>query len=103
VYTFGLGVFGQLGHGVSSDERFPRRIEALVPAEEEGFESAGERIVQIACGSHHTLALGVSGTVWTWGSAEYGQQGGTNAYEDWATGTLPAHDQRHDTHHRTRD
>lgn len=85
VYTFGLGVFGQLGHGVSSDERFPRRVEALVPAEE-GVESAGERIVQIACGSHHTLALGVSGTVWTWGSAEYGQQGGTNAYEDWATG-----------------
>lgn len=38
--------------------------------------------------SHHTLALGVSGQVWTWGSAEYGQQGGTNAYQDWATGVL---------------
>lgn len=111
VYSFGLGVFGQLGHGVTRDERFPRRIESLVPSDN---GEAGERLVAVACGyvsdlnplfvcscssrqivlrscfcrSQHTLALGVSGTVWTWGSAEYGQQGGTNAYEDWATGTI---------------
>jgi len=49
VYTFGLGVFGQLGHGSTSDERYPRRVQPLVPTEsEEGTQ--GERIVQTSCG-----------------------------------------------------
>ncbi len=30
VFTFGLGVFGQLGHGELSDEMIPRRVEELV-------------------------------------------------------------------------
>ena len=30
IYTFGLGVFGQLGHGELRDELFPRRIDSLV-------------------------------------------------------------------------
>ncbi len=29
VYSWGLGVFGQLGHGVSSDAHRPTRIAAL--------------------------------------------------------------------------
>jgi hypothetical protein len=75
VYSWGLGVFGQLGLGSMRDSPRPRLVEAL----------AGVRMVAIACGSHHSLALDASGQVWTWGSSEYGQQGGNVAnYSDWS-------------------
>lgn len=47
MYSFGLGVFGQLGHGELFNETFPKRIEAV----------ADVKMVQLACGSHHSLAL----------------------------------------------
>ncbi len=49
VYTFGLGVFGQLGHVRTSDERRPRLVEALQLREQDGAR-IGDRIVQVACG-----------------------------------------------------
>lgn len=45
VYSWGLGVFGQLGHSRLSDEASPTLIQHL-----EGY-----RIVQVACGAHHSL------------------------------------------------
>lgn len=45
IYTYGLGVFGQLGHGIVKDERRPRLIESLSP------NHGGERMVQVMCDS----------------------------------------------------
>jgi alpha-tubulin suppressor-like RCC1 family protein len=57
--------------------RVPQRIEALV----------GMRIVSIACGLHHSLALTADGHLYSWGSSEYGQQGGAvGLAHDWASG-----------------
>ena len=47
VYSWGRGEDGQLGLGDTSDQHRPVLIEAL----------AERRIVQIACGSGHTVVL----------------------------------------------
>jgi len=76
-----LGVFGQLGHNECSDENMPKKIAFKHPTN----ESEAIRIVQIACGSHHSLALDSLGRVWSWGSSEYAQQFQSEAkyYDDW--------------------
>jgi RCC1 and BTB domain-containing protein len=69
-----LGVFGQLGHGVLSDEGVPLIIK----------EIESRKIIKISCGSHHSLILEENGQVWSFGSSEYGQQGGSKT-SDWRT------------------
>ncbi|KAL8206719.1 UNVERIFIED_CONTAM: hypothetical protein K2H54_021411, partial [Gekko kuhli] len=38
-------------------------------------ELGGKRIVQLACGDHHSMALSKGGELFTWGQNEYGQLG----------------------------
>ena len=78
VYTVGLGVFGQLGHGDATDEFIPRRVDLLA--------NEGIIISKVNCGSYYTCALTNNGIVYSWGHSEYGQHGGTTNYEDWQTG-----------------
>lgn len=47
VYTWGRGEDGQLGHGDTQDRSSPALVEAL----------QGKTIVQMACGSGHTIVL----------------------------------------------
>eukprot|EP01052_Picozoa_sp_SAG31_P005084 SAG31_NODE_218_length_19934_cov_81.634837_15_plen_789_part_00 len=63
--AWGLGVFGQLGHGDTSDSLLPRPIISSLCAD----------IVDIACGSYHTLFQTRNGTLLACGHAEYGQLG----------------------------
>ena len=77
VYSCGLGVFGQLGHGSKRDERRPKAIAAFA---DEAL------IVQISCGAHHSAALDATGQAWLWGHAEYSQMGGSSAQSDWGGG-----------------
>ncbi|KYQ88944.1 ankyrin repeat-containing protein [Tieghemostelium lacteum] len=65
VYVWGNGSSGRLGNG-SYD---PQPIPKILPF----FDGVG--IVQIACGSEHTLALGSNGHVYSWGSALFGKLG----------------------------
>ena len=67
VYTFGYGEYGQLGHGDEENQLAPRRVPAV------GFN--GERIVMVAAGGRHTVALSEAGHVFTWGDGEDGQLG----------------------------
>ena len=67
VYTFGLGLYGQLGHGDEENQLAPRRVPAA------GFN--GERVVMVAAGNEHTVALSEAGHVFTWGNGGGGQLG----------------------------
>ncbi|CAL8350706.1 unnamed protein product [Lota lota] len=64
VFTFGDGSHGQLGHCSTAGELIPREVQGI-----------DEPVSQIACGSHHTLILGSSGHIWTFGSEAKGQSG----------------------------
>jgi len=68
-YSWGMGIFGQLGHGTTNDKPRPTLIEAL----------RGKKVVSVATGSQHSVCCTDSGAVHTWGSSEYGQQGATEA------------------------
>ncbi|KAL1023773.1 hypothetical protein UPYG_G00045940 [Umbra pygmaea] len=67
VFTFGEGSRGQLGHDTLSNELQPKRVQGLK-----------DPVSQIVCGSHHTLVLGLSGKLWSFGSGVKGQLGTGN-------------------------
>jgi len=60
LWTFGLGVMHQLGHGGKQDERTPRKVAAL----------EGVRLVRVAGGAHHSLAVDDEGACYSWGAGE---------------------------------
>jgi len=59
VFSFGSSWIGALGHGLSTSELLPRRIEALA--------ETGRRFVRVAAGEGHALALTEEGHVYGWG------------------------------------
>jgi len=59
VWTFGDGWNGRLGH---NDEQ-QRLVPTLLTAE----VLKGSKIVTVAAGGAHTMAVGVNGTLWAWG------------------------------------
>lgn len=66
VFTCGSGTYGQLGHGVCTNEILPRMV----------MELMGSTITQITCGTRHTLALVASrGRVYGFGLGCSGQLG----------------------------
>ena len=66
VWTWGRNTYGQLGHsaGLTKNEK-PEKVTA----------SNMGKIVAIAAGDHHTLAVNENGQVWAWGKNGYGQLG----------------------------
>jgi regulator of chromosome condensation len=74
VFAVGLNNFGQLGLGDYSDR---------LAAEEIPSETwQGHRIVSLAAGEHHSLALSATGRVFAFGRADSGQLGLGNLGED---------------------
>lgn len=79
VYTWGRCDLGQLGRLVSKNDfstnldkpnydPFPGLVDF-------NFEKETCKIVDICCGSEHTLALTSDGSVWAWGWNEHGMCG----------------------------
>ena len=74
-----MGTHGRLGHGLS--ERFPSGGGTVsftcysVPKRVEVLAAAGIRIVCVAAGSYHMLAVSDMGKLWAWGGGHYGQLG----------------------------
>ena len=71
VWAWGLNDNGQLGNGTTSAAPTPVPVGAAVP----GFNN----IIAISAGDEHSLALKADGTVWVWGSNEFGQIGSGTA------------------------
>jgi alpha-tubulin suppressor-like RCC1 family protein len=77
VYSWGLGVFGQLGHGTLHNSTRPRPI-------------AGIRGDAVQCGAHFSVVLRHDLPPYVFGHAEYGQHAGTKNYQDWDAGGAEA-------------
>ncbi|PNF22147.1 putative E3 ubiquitin-protein ligase HERC4 [Cryptotermes secundus] len=66
VFTCGAGMYGQLGHGSTSNEFLPRKV----------IELMGSVVTQISCGRRHALAFVPSrGRVYAFGLGGAGQLG----------------------------
>lgn len=63
LYFRGKGDNFRLGHGTEEHIRHPKQIEGL----------SGKKIVDIAVGSMHTLAVTDEGEVFSWGRNDQGQ------------------------------
>lgn len=69
VFTCGSGTFGQLGHGVISNEILPRMV----------MELMGTTCTQISCGDKHSLTFVPSrGRIYGFGFGGLGQLGNRN-------------------------
>ncbi|XP_041115027.1 retinitis pigmentosa GTPase regulator b isoform X2 [Polyodon spathula] len=66
VYTFGLGQFGQLGHGTFT-------FEAALPKAVEQFRK--RKVSHIACGENHTAVITDNGLLYTFGDGRHGKLG----------------------------
>ncbi|XP_073318443.1 X-linked retinitis pigmentosa GTPase regulator-like [Pagrus major] len=66
VFTFGLGQFGQLGHGTFIFEsRLPRPVEHFKKG----------RVCQVTCGENHTAVVTDGGLLYTFGDGRHGKLG----------------------------
>uniref|UniRef100_A0AAR2K343 X-linked retinitis pigmentosa GTPase regulator n=1 Tax=Pygocentrus nattereri TaxID=42514 RepID=A0AAR2K343_PYGNA len=66
LYSFGLGQFGQLGHGTFI-------FESCLPRVVEHFRKG--RVKHITCGENHTAVLTDSGLLYTFGDGRHGKLG----------------------------
>jgi E3 ubiquitin-protein ligase HERC2 len=60
LFSWGSDKYGRLGHGVKAGREKPKRVEAL----------RGVRVISVAVGFSHTLALAEDGLVYAWGKNE---------------------------------
>ncbi|XP_075950898.1 retinitis pigmentosa GTPase regulator b isoform X2 [Anarhichas minor] len=66
VFTFGLGQFGQLGHGTFSFEtRLPRSLDHFKKG----------RVRHVSCGENHTAVVTDGGLLYTFGDGRHGKLG----------------------------
>ncbi|XP_063244096.1 E3 ubiquitin-protein ligase HERC2 isoform X2 [Bacillus rossius redtenbacheri] len=65
VWTWGKGDYFRLGHGTDQHVRKPTLVEGL----------RGKKIVHVAVGALHCLAVSDTGQVYAWGDNDHGQQG----------------------------
>lgn len=70
LFTWGLGNSGELGH-----EDGPTYIDTPFPRRAYLWQAETVRIVSVACGGSHTLAIAENGTLWSCGRNKSGQLG----------------------------
>eukprot|EP00992_Anisonema_acinus_P008181 TRINITY_DN4255_c0_g1_i1.p1 TRINITY_DN4255_c0_g1~~TRINITY_DN4255_c0_g1_i1.p1 ORF type:complete len:406 (+),score=73.81 TRINITY_DN4255_c0_g1_i1:143-1360(+) len=66
LYTWGVGFQGRLGHGDKEPCFVPQQV---------GGSLLGKKVISVACGSFHTVALTADGEVYCWGDNANGQCG----------------------------
>ncbi|KAI8508669.1 E3 ubiquitin-protein ligase herc2, partial [Branchiostoma belcheri] len=65
VWTWGKGDYFRLGHGSDAHVRKPQIVEGL----------RGKKVIHVAVGALHCLAVTDTGQVFAWGDNDHGQQG----------------------------
>jgi alpha-tubulin suppressor-like RCC1 family protein len=75
VLAWGSNAYGQLGDGSENDSLLPKDITPFFQLEE------GDKIIQLATGLIHAMALTQEGKLYTWGHNSTGQLG-NNSFED---------------------
>ncbi|GAB0100562.1 Probable E3 ubiquitin-protein ligase HERC2 [Sergentomyia squamirostris] len=68
VWTWGKGDYFRLGHGTDQHVRKPTPIQGL----------RGKKVIHVAVGALHCLAVTDTGQVFAWGDNDHGQQGSGN-------------------------
>jgi hypothetical protein len=68
VYAWGLNSCGQVGDASNHNQLTPIKLNAL----------NDEKVTNISCGAHHSMARTESGHVFSWGSNDFGQLGLNN-------------------------
>ncbi|XP_018620658.1 RCC1 and BTB domain-containing protein 2 isoform X2 [Scleropages formosus] len=66
VYAWGHNGYSQLGNGTTNHGLTPAQVSTNL---------LGKKVTQVACGSHHTIALTTEGEVFAWGYNNSGQVG----------------------------
>lgn len=72
VLSCGVGEYGRLGTGSSSNSTTPSSLSSLL----------NETIVQVAAGNSHSIALDKNGNMYTWGRNDAGQLGHSDTFID---------------------
>lgn len=72
LFTWGVGYQGRLGHGNKGPALVPTKV---------GGALTGQRVVDVACGSFHTVALTDRGAVYCWGDNASGQCGAKSSID----------------------
>lgn len=76
IYSWGQGVYGQLGQGLDIDKSMePLLLNKLRGKEITSVYSSYSYHIKIACGQHHSLFLSSNGSVFACGNGYYGQLG----------------------------
>ena len=70
LWTWGYNYYGQLGDGFLTDRNSP--VQVLAGASGTGFLTD---IIAVSAGYYHTVAVKDNGSLWSWGSNDYGQLG----------------------------
>ena len=72
MYAFGHGTFGQLGQGIVENSCVPALVKNFIPPVVLGYtEDAEERVIQIALGQNHSMALSSEGHVYGCGANQF--------------------------------
>lgn len=82
VYAWGQGLYGQLGDGRYKDNFDDPYARAFAPVESDPARMmVDKKIVDVAAGGGHSLALADDGTIYSWGIGTHGQLGNGQAYQ----------------------
>jgi alpha-tubulin suppressor-like RCC1 family protein len=69
LYCWGSGWSGQLGTGTNTDANLPTLVDVPNKQDKSG------KLVRLAAGYHHSMALTDSGRIYSWGTGDVGQLG----------------------------
>ena len=85
VYSMGCGRYGRLGHGNELAITSPRRIARLGgnPGQPSGDASTADPAVRVFAGGSHSMVLGASGRLYSFGSGVNGRHGHGEASNQW--------------------
>jgi len=74
VYAWGSNRYGQLGNDSTADSHIPVKVlEGAYSGTTYLGDNSSNKIISIACGYYHSIALAQDGTVYAWGYNYFGQ------------------------------